>query len=118
MHKTGTNNVTFPLIPQPYIITNNNFYIRNLADRRCQKVKQSYISLCYYPGLCECLESIEDNDNKYILCVGYTAKDFQIAITGTCKKDEMIDNAAKRETFEEADVESYKLKLFSKQKCK
>lgn len=118
MRRTDTNNV---IVPMPYIITNNNFYIRHLTDTLCQSARQSYISLCYYTGLCECLESIESiegNADKYILCIGYTAKDFQIAITGTCKREELIDNAAKRETFEEADVESHNFELFSKQKFK
>ena len=115
MRKTDTNDVN---ITSPHIMTHNNFYIRNLTDTLCQQAKQSYISLCYYTGLCECLESIEDNTNKYILCIGYTAKDFQIAITGTCKRGELVGDAAQRETFEEADVESQEFELFSKHKFK
>ena len=112
------NNNEYAKDSLPYIITNNNFYIRSLTNKRCKRAECSYISLCCYAGLLECLENIEkSNINKYILCVGYT-KDFQVAITGTCKKEEQADIAVKREIFEEIDMESDKFELFAKHQFK
>ena len=101
------------------IITQNEFYTRNLNDTIYQKTESSYISLCYYAGLIDCLENINNNfHNMYLLCVGYKEKDFQIALTGSCKKEESIENAANRETFEEVDVQSNSYELFTQRQFK
>jgi hypothetical protein len=112
----NNNNINVSL---PHIITNTSFYVRNLRYNICRQVSHSYISLCYNDGLIECLEDIEENNkNKYMLCIGYKDKDFQIALTGSCRKKEDIIDAVKRETFEEVDIESEQFKLFTKCQCK
>lgn len=92
------------------IKTSHPIHIRRLKPGMDKHI---YISCCYYSGLQECLENIyHSNPDAFIICIGYTDGDFQIALTGTGKLNESILNTAKRETFEEIDMESDNFELF------
>ncbi|ARF12436.1 hypothetical protein Klosneuvirus_5_106 [Klosneuvirus KNV1] len=93
------------------IVTENSLYVRYL---RTDITKRIYVSCCYFSGLLECLEEIyKSKSDAYIICIGYTDGDFQIALTGTGKFKEHSLNTAQRETFEEVDIESDNIQFFN-----
>jgi len=88
-------------------------YIKSLDTSLPQSL---YISCCYFSGLLETLTDIQKtNPNAYIICIGYTCNDFQIACTGTGKFKESYSDTVIREIFEEIDidVDSNNIKLCS-----
>lgn len=101
----------FEKMKTPAITTVNPIFVRYLKSDINKKI---YVSCCYFSGQLECLEEIHrSNPNAYIICIGYTDGDFQIALTGTGKNKERMLHTAKRETFEEVDIESDNIKLFN-----
>lgn len=104
-------NTRFDKMNTSKISTKNPLHIRYL---RTDITNRIYISCCYFSGLLECLEEIYlSNPDSYIICIGYTDGDFQIALTGTGKFNEPVLNTARRETFEEVDIESENIQLFN-----
>lgn len=87
--------------------TQTPFYKRLLTNHEMQHPTHAYVSHCYYNGLDTCLEGIEKtNPDSYIVCIGYKDGDYQLGLTGSCKKAEYPETAVARETLEEVDIES------------
>lgn len=91
----------------PYDCENNPLPKKFVGgDDRIVLIYEAKVSTYLLDGVVECISKLDDDE--YILCVGYKGSkggDFQIGLTGTSKKNEDIDQTAKRETMEEVGIE-------------